>query len=219
MKNNIFILALTSIICLLPVILGLAVYSDLPDQAAMQWDLEGNPIWYAPKAIAVFGLPLLFAVLNIVVITILFNDPKRSNVSKKLLTILQWFIPVVSLVTVPLILFSAMGVKLPITLIGFILLGVMSILIGNYLPKSKQSFFVGIRLPWTLNDSENWNKTHRIAGYLWTIGGIIFIISGFISMENHLWLIVILSTLVVLIIAPVFYSYSLYKRSKTQKNN
>jgi len=220
MKNNIFIKALTSVVCLLPIFLGLAVYNDLPENVAMQWGFDGSPNWFAPKEIAIFAMPIIFAVLNIFVLTILYSDPKRGNVSKKMRTISQWIVPFISILIVPVILFKAMDVGLPVTLIVFILLGVIFIIIGNYLPKCKQNYTVGLRFPWTLNDSENWNKTHRLAGYLWTFGGIMFIIFAFLSLKNYVWIFLPFLILVLLIITiPALYSYSLYKKSTNKTNN
>ena len=213
MKNNIFILVLTSIICLSPIILALTFYNDLPENIAMQWFIDGNPNWYAPKATAVFGIPIFFTMLNIIVIILVNSDSRRKNISAKMIAFVQWLIPVITLVTVPIILFSSMGVELPIILIVFTLLGVMFIFIGNYLPKCKQNYLVGFRFSWTLNDSENWNKTNRIGGYLLILGGVLFIILAFLPFENHISLILLFSILALTITVPILYSYSLYKKS------
>ena len=216
MKNNAFILVLTSIVCLSPIILALSVYNDLPENIAMQWSFDGNPNWFAPKAAAAFGMPIFFAVLNILVVILINSDPRRKNISAKMITFVRWLVPVITLVTVPIILFTNMGIKLPIILITFTLLGVMFIFIGNYLPKCKQNHIVGFRFSWTLNDSKNWNKTHRIGGYLLVLGGVLFIILAFLSFENYISLILFCSILALIITVPILYSYSLYKKS-TQK--
>ncbi|MCQ2355795.1 MAG: SdpI family protein, partial [Methanocorpusculum sp.] len=82
--------------------------------------------------------------------------------------------------------------------------------IGNYLPKSKQSYTVGIRLPWTLNSEENWNRTHHLAGYLWILGGVLLLLCAFLPAVWSLPVLVILLILVVGI--PFAYSYSLYRK-------
>jgi len=216
MKSNAFILILTSIICLSPIILAMAIYNDLPENIAMQWSFDGNPNWFAPKAAAAFGIPIFFAVLNIVVVLLINSDSRRKNISAKMIIFVQWLVPVLALVIVPIILFTNMGINLPIILIAFTLLGVMFIFIGNYLPKCKQNYLVGFRFSWTLNDSENWNKTHRIGGYFLMIGGVMFILLAFLPFENHISLILLLSIMALILTVPILYSYSLYKKS-TQK--
>lgn len=66
-----------------------------------------------------------------------------------------------------------------IGLVVNILVGAVFIIVGNYLPKNKQNYSVGIKLPWTLDDEENWNKTNRLSGYLFIISGFVFIVNVF----------------------------------------
>ncbi|MDR2965534.1 MAG: SdpI family protein [Treponema sp.] len=213
MKINTLILVITTIVCLLPIILALVIYDDLPDQVTMQWNLSGNPNWSAPKAVAAFGMPVFFAMLNIIIITLMHTDSRRKNIPEKMMAIVQWIVPAVTLVTVPIILLAAIGIELPIILIVFILVGVIFILIGSYMPKCKQNYSVGIRITWTLSDSENWNKTHKLAGLLWTLGGFIFIILAFLPLDNYIFIVLLLSFLAVLTLTPLAYSYFLYRKN------
>ena len=128
-------------------------------------------------------------------------------------TIVEWLVPFSSLIFVPVMLFIAMGVKIPIVIIVMVFVGIVFILCGNYLPKSRQNYVVGIKLPWTLNDTDNWNKTHRMAGYLWIFGGMAFIIVPFVSFGSSFLLAVFLSIVALMIIAPVLYSYFLYRKN------
>ncbi|MBR3188124.1 MAG: SdpI family protein, partial [Lachnospiraceae bacterium] len=81
------------------------------------------------------------------------------------------------------------------------------ILIGNYMPKTRQNYTIGIKVPWALDNEENWNRTHRLAGYLWVAGGIILVILSLAGLTNPLLLIgvVLLFTLV-----PTIYSWWLH---------
>jgi uncharacterized membrane protein len=219
-KNNHIITVLSSVVCLLPIILSLAIYSELPEKIAIHWDSTGNPDNYAPKALAAFGLPILFMFINIYVNFYLHNSPKRANASTAVTSITTWFVPFLSLVLMPITLFIAMGVNIPIFLIGSMLTGIVLILFGNYLPKSRQNYVIGIKLPWTLNNADNWNKTHRMAGYLWIIGGIALIVGSFLLYEKLVWGILSLAIIALLIIIPRVYSYSLYKRhSDSEQDN
>jgi uncharacterized membrane protein len=210
-KNNFTMMILSTVVCLLPLILSFIVFKDLPDQVVVHWNIKGNPDGYFPKAAAVFGLPLFFALINFIIRIFLYNDPKRENVSKAIRLIAEWFVPFLSLIIVPVILFMAMGSQIPITVVALVLTGIVLILCGNYLPKSRQNYAVGIKLPWTLNNADNWNRTHRMAGFLYVFCGIALIIASFVFNGKSFLLVLILSILVLLIIAPVIYSYSIYK--------
>lgn len=122
----------------------------------------------------------------------------------------KWIIPVPTLILMPVTLFASMGAEIPIQVIVPIFLGVLLIAIGNYLPKSKQSYTVGIRLPWTLNSEENWNRTHHLAGYLWILGGVLLLLCAFLP---AVWFLPVLMILLILVAGILFaYSYSLYRK-------
>ena len=81
------------------------------------------------------------------------------------------------------------------------------IVIGNYLPKCRRNKYVGIRLPWTLKSDENWDKTHRLSGYVWMLGGLIMVIVTWIG-RPQITLIVLLA----IILIPTVYSFILHRR-------
>ena len=58
---------------------------------------------------------------------------------------------------------SALDYSIDANLILEILMGALLIIIGNYLPKCRQNYTIGIKIPWTLADEDNWNRTHRPA--------------------------------------------------------
>lgn len=218
-KNDKRNLLLSTVLCLLPIALYLAVYDSLPEQMAMQWSVEGTANWYAPKAAAVFGLPAVLTVIHLINVFVRHADPKRENTSKVLRAMLYWLVPVLSIaVSIYSILLNT-GLSVSTTL-PLLLIGVLIIVFGNYMPKNKQNYIIGIRIPWTLSDADNWNKTHRVAAPLWIIGGIVLIIGTFIVPANFAWLAMFLAVLVLIIGIPVTYSYRLYKaKSEVNEGN
>lgn len=209
MKKNNKTLILTTLLCLLPILLGLALYDRLPEQIAVHWNSAGEPDSYFPKLAAVLGLPGLFAGISLFVNFTLSRDPKAQRQSAVLRNIGLWFIPFLSLLLVPITLFIAMGAQIPIGTIAPLLLGLFLVVIGNYLPKCRQNYTVGIKLPWTLHSEENWNRTHRMAGVLWIAGG--FIIAA-ASLLRVTWLPITVLIALVLVFVPFVYSYLLYKK-------
>ncbi|MDK6729488.1 SdpI family protein, partial [Aerococcus urinae] len=87
-------------------------------------------------------------------------------------------------------------------------LGVLFIAIGNYMPKTRRNYTVGIRLPWTLDNDDNWIKTHRLAGKIWVIGGLIIFFNSFVQIAVTF---VLVFTLIIMIVVPMIYSYWLSK--------
>ena len=88
------------------------------------------------------------------------------------------------------------------------MVGVLLIALGNYLPKCKQNYTVGIKLPWTLNSEENWNRTHHLSGYLFILAGIVMTITAFIPKAAFLTLPFILIAAII----PMIYSFVLLKK-------
>ena len=207
MKNR-KMLIVTTLICLLPLLAGALVYSRLPEQVATHFDLQGNPDGWSSRAFAAFGLPGILLAVNLLLPFLLRADPKHKNMSGALVNITIWTVPVVSLLCSGLTLGRALGYDLRIEMVLPVFMGILFILIGNYLPKTKQSYTMGIKLPWTLASEENWNRTHRLAGFLWVIGGAFFIVMSFIGWNFIAFLIPI--TLMVLV--PTVYSYLLYRK-------
>lgn len=200
---------LTTVICLLPILAGLALYSRLPEQVPTHFDFSGNPNGWSSRPFAVFGLPCLMAALNMFLHISLLRDPKRANMSAALKTISRWVIPALSVLSCGLILTAAMGYPSHVETVIPLLVGILFLLVGNYLPKTKQSYTMGIRLPWTLESEENWNRTHRLAGFLWVAAGALFILVTLLHLWNR-WLLTLL--LLAVIFVPVLYSYALHRK-------
>ena len=91
--------------------------------------------------------------------------------------------------------------------------GVLVALAGNYMNSIKPNYMAGIRLPWTLNDPENWRKTHQLASKLWFAGGILLVVISMIS-SGELLIPLMVAVILVITIIPGIYSYRIY-RNKT----
>jgi len=200
-------LLLTTLLCLLPLALSLSVYSQLPEQIAVHFDAAGRPDNYMPKAAAAFGLPVFFAAVNLYTHFRVNRDPRVENAASALRVLSRWTAPVLSLILMPVTLFMAMGAPFPLPKIGSIVAGAAIVICGNYLPKCKRNYTVGIKLPWTLDSEENWNRTHRFAGFLWVAGGLAILISPFVPIPY-----VTPAAVVLLIALPFAYSYLFYRR-------
>ena len=206
-KKNLPKLIITSLVTLIPILIGLILWGKLPDQIPIHWDINGNVDDYGTKAQAVFLMPLVLLAIHWVCAVVTSLDPKKKNISDKAFALVLWLIPIISLVCNSMAFAAALGHNINVNVIMPLLMGALFIVIGNYLPKCKQSYTVGIKLPWTLEDEENWNKTHRLAGFIWVIGGVIIMATALL---NTFWILFV--ALVPMVIVPVVYSYSLYKK-------
>ena len=134
-------------------------------------------------------------------------DPKHKNYHPKMLRLVLWICPVISLVLNSLVYAVALGYALNVEIILPLLVGITFLIVGNLLPKCRQSYTMGIKLPWTLNNEDNWNKTHRFAGQLWVICGVAVMATAFLG---SFWL--LLGVLIVMVVVPTVYSYLHYRK-------
>lgn len=207
-KNDKRTYILTTIVCLIPLLIGAILYPRLPETVATHWDGNGVANGWQPKFIGIIVFPGILVLVNLLFPVLLKIDPKYKNMDGKLKILVQWIIPIIEIFASGVTLSSALGKDLPIPTIETMLLGILFTAIGNYLPKTKQSYTMGIRLPWTLNSEENWNRTHRMGGFLWVIGGICILISGIFGFGS----IVLPITAVIMVLVPCVYSYLLFRK-------
>ena len=206
-RKNLKLMLTTSLVTLLPLLVGLCLWNRLPDQLPFHWNAAGEVDGWAGKPMAVIGAPLLMLALHWLCVLITAADPKNKNHSGKMQRLILWIIPLLSVVIFGMIFSTAWNKDLHVASIAPILIGVLFVILGNYLPKCKQSYTIGIKLPWTLHSEANWNKTHRLAGFLWVLGGFAMMIAGFFG---GLWAILPIALGMTLI--PTGYSYLLYRK-------
>lgn len=207
-KKNFGLIILTSVIIILPMIAGLIMWNDLPEQIPTHWNAVGEIDGWSGKSFAVFGLPLFMLAMHIICTLATAADPRNKNIAKKPMALVLWICPVTSILCNSLIYCAAFEIPISIEIIMPLFFGVLFVVIGNYLPKCKQNYSIGIKLPWTLNDEENWNRTHRFAGKLWVAGGFLEMMTAFFG-----GFILFFIILIVMVIIPTVYSYLLYKKS------
>ena len=204
-KKNWKMLLIASLAILLPVFVGALLWNQLPEQIPSHWNMQGEIDGYSSKSFSVFGLPMILLAIHWFTVCITLSDPKKQNHSEKILHLVFWIVPALSVILSAVTYSTAMGKGVRMELFISVLLGLLFVAIGNYLPKCKQNYTIGIKLPWTLHSEENWNRTHRLAGWLWVIGGLLIISAGFF---NLVWL--TLSAPLLMALVPTAYSYILY---------
>ena len=201
------LLIVTSLVTLLPMVAGLILWNQLPEQLPAHWNMAGEVDGWLGKPVFVFGMPALMAALQWVMVVASGADPKNKNISDKVMQLILWLIPVLTIVLCTVTYMTVMGLPVSVDIVMPIFMGLMFVIIGNYLPKCKQSYTVGIKVAWTLNSEENWYRTHRFAGILWVIGGILGMATAFVG-----GFVAFMVIMAIMAVAPVVYSYILYRK-------
>jgi uncharacterized membrane protein len=117
-------------------IVGAIFYSRLPDQMAMHWGANGEPNAYAGKALVLFGLPGLCAVLQAVLgLAFLFPGKRGKVPSAKVMAIIMWMLPIITEILYTITLLWGLGQETPVGKIVCLLCAAVFLLTGNYFPK------------------------------------------------------------------------------------
>jgi len=211
-KHHKTTLLLSSLLIILPTAAGLLLWHKLPDTIATHWNASGVADGYSSKGFAVLGIPLFLLAFHWLCIVLTSLDKKVKEQNRKAITLVLWIIPCISLVVETLILITALGCQSDITVWFSLLIGVMFLVIGNYMPKCTQNRYIGIKLPWTLASEENWYATHRLAGRLWVFGGFLFFLLPFLPVKFRF--IPVLPIILLMVLIPTVYSYLFYKKHK-----
>ena len=206
------LLILTSIVTLLPILAGLLLWDQLPEQLPIHWNINGEVDRWGSKPAVVLGMPVLLMALNWICAFVSAQDPKRKNFSPKTLALILWICPGLSLFIAAFTYTSALEHPLNMEILLPLVIGLLFCAIGNLLPKCRQSYTLGIRLPWTLASEENWNKTHRFAGKLWVLAGLLIMVTSFLGI---LWLLP--GVLILALGATTLYSWLYYRKHEKGK--
>ena len=215
-KKNKWKIIISSLVTLLPIVAGLILWDKLPDMVPSHWGPTGEVDAYSSKEFFVFGLPLLMLGLNLLCTIAAGLDPKNKNHEGKPLILVYALIPALTILLSVATYFVAFELPIPVLNMVIAAFGLMIVVIGNYLPKCKQSYTIGIKISWTLNSEKNWVATHRMAGKLWVVMGALIILAALLPAKLIIWF--ALPILVISVVIPLIYSYVYYKRYDSEES-
>ncbi len=165
-------LIISCTVCLLPILLGIALWNELPASIAIHFNMYNEPDNFAPKGFAVFGLPLLMMAMQIFCCLITDINAERHGESKKLERATKWIIPVMTVILQIITLGFALGWNIDIRKVAVLLVGILFLVTGNYLPKLNYIKNYNI-------DAEKARKINRFTGFTTVIMGILMLITIF----------------------------------------
>lgn len=213
MKNKklLFILLGLSLLSFLGLLL---IYPRLPETIPVHFNFHGTADDYGPKStifplgLLPLGMCLLFWVLPKI-------DPKYQNYAKHESTY--------SLITIAITVFmivinwsivgKALGADLPVNFIVPGLLGILFIILGNFLPRFRPNYFIGIRTPWTLDNEYVWKKTHKFGGIMFCIMGLILLLMPLLPFSNEFGTVFAVTLILAASLSISLYSYLVYRKS------
>ncbi|MGH0600659.1 SdpI family protein [Bacillus mycoides] len=208
MKKHLFAIILILIAC----IAWTFAWPNLPDTMIIHWGTEGAN-GFTSKLNAMLLL-LGIMIFTYVLLTVTPKiDPKKKNYDKfsRSYMIMNYSVLVVLFLVNMLVMGVGLGYDIPMNSTPYIIVGLLFIVIGNYLPQCKPNYFVGIKTPWTLSNEEVWRKTHRFSGKVFVVLGVIMMLSIFAPAAWKAFLLI--GIIIGAVGLTMGYSYVAYKKN------
>jgi uncharacterized membrane protein len=182
-------------------------------QIPIHWGIDGRVDGYASREVGLFLLPLVAAAVAAMLAVIPRVEPRRANLERSGRAYRAIWVSIVTLLGVIHVLAVgvAMGAVLDVTRIVMVAVGLLFLVIGNYLPTVRPNYLMGIRTPWTLASDLSWVRTHRVGGRLFVLEGLVLVVLGLAGAGPEMLASVIIVTIVVELVVVFVYSYRVWK--------
>ena len=201
-------------IILVPIVYLWVSWTQLPERVPVHFNLQGEANGWASKSELAAIVLFSTAGLNLLLLFIPAIDPKGriGNMGSKynsLRIILVLFMAAFAI----FLIYSATSTQLLNPNLMLVLVGALFAAMGNYFQTVKPNYFIGIRTPWTLENEVVWRKTHRLAGRIWVVGGILIALLPLVE-DNGIREVVFISIVAVLVLIPTAHSYIAFQKEK-----
>lgn len=185
-------------------------------QLPVHWNAGGQADGFADAQRALFMPAVLAAAISLVMAVLPRIEPMQQRLSQSAsLYRTSWAgLLGMMVLTECVIAAPAFGLWLPATL-HLAAGGVLLMVIGNVLPKSRPGFFLGIRTPWTLTDPDNWVATHRLGARTMILGGVMIVGAAVLPIDPAARQALVISGIAVAVLPPIVFSWWFWRRRNT----
>lgn len=194
------------------------IYPSLPNTIPIHFNIKGEADGFSEKS-SIFLGPGILSIAGLITFFLLTNikhfDPKKfksedDGMFKKFALFMVAFMSIMGII----IVYSATNNSINITKLLLPFLGLVFACIGWYLPKLHQNYFAGFKLPWTLENVDNWEATHQLAGKIWLYGGLFQTVAA-ATLPSKLAFICFITIVAIMVIIPSVFSYRMFRRGNT----
>ena len=205
------------VLLVLMLVVAIWAYPRLPERIPTHWNLQGEVDGWSARWMVFF--PPAMGLLMLVLMPVLRRiDPRRANYDRFEPTFWLVINVIIAFMFVPhlMTIGAALGWPMPATdrvLVGAV--GVLFILLGNYLPRVKSNWWMGIRTPWTLSSESVWRSTHRLGGRMFVGGGVLMLLS--LALTPELRVAALITAVVLSAIVPAVWSYMAWRREQASQ--
>ncbi len=212
-KNEIIILG----IILLSFVIGIYLYSQMPEKMASHWNIQGEVDSYMSRFWGLFLMPIISIGLLALFVLIPKIDPLKKNIERfrkyfdEFIVLMIIFLFYIYLLTV----FWNIGIRFNMGQFVIPALGILFYYVGILVENTKRNWFIGIRTPWTLSSEVVWNKTHKIGGKLFKFAGVVAFL-GVVFPRYAIFFVII--PVISVAVYTLIYSYLEYQKETSSPN-
>ncbi len=215
--NTRFLLVLSLLVVAALAGFGLWLASALPEgaQLPIHFNGAGEPDRFTDALPALMVAPGVLFLVSLLLAVIPSLEPLQDRLegSAPLMRVVWLGMIAIMIFVQTSIAAPAMEWDLPKRLF-YLPLGLLLIAMGNMLPKSRPGFFVGIRTPWTISDTDNWIATHRLGGKLMMLAGFVVAANTFLPTGPGLATGLVLGPILIAAIIPLIYSWWFWRQKQ-----
>jgi len=193
-------------------IAGAVLYPSMPVRFPSHWGISGAAdAWSTKSFLSVFLLPLVSAGVYALLVFAPALDPKRRNLK---MSFRAYNILIDAVIGMQAVVFAAttaaaFNASFDVTKVILVAVGLLFMVVGNFMTTVKQNWTFGVRVSWTLSDPVVWRKTNRLGGYLFVGAGALTVLSAFLPAT--IALVVMLTAIVGMLAITYVYSYLLFR--------
>ena len=196
-------------------LLSAAVYSRLPDVMATHWGIDGTANGYSSRLVGAFVMPVMALAIWGFMRGLPYIDPRRANYAKFQGTYDLMVNAVVMLLALVHVVLIGHALGWPMPAVGRmapVLVGTMTLVLGNVMPRARPNWWFGIRTPWTLSSDTVWTRTHRVGGYLMTAAGVVTLLAVFLPPRATF--VVLMASIIGASLGAAVYSYFAWREEQ-----
>ncbi|WP_242235865.1 SdpI family protein [Bacillus cereus group sp. BfR-BA-01316] len=208
MRKHVFPLLLIA----LTIIVWCIAWPYLPEEVPSHWNVAGEVDGHMSKmGMMIFDIAIMVFIYALLTVLPMI-DPKHGNYDKfsKGYKVMNYSVLFVLFLVNIIGIGAGLGYQVLMNSTPYIIVGLLFIVIGNYLPQCKPNYFVGIKTPWTLSNEEVWRKTHRFSGKVFVVLGVVMMLSSFAPVAGKSFLVI--GIIIGAVGLTMGYSYVAYKK-------
>lgn len=203
------------IVALIPLLYTIFSYGNLPDMIPIHWTNSGEVDDWTAKGIGYLLMMSLPVFMNILLLFAPKLDAQRAEAMMKSDIYFMVRVGIIGILAAILTVsvYAALGHDVPMATIVALVMGIVFLMIAQYVPKIPYNYFISFRNPWTLYNKTIWKKTHVFAGRIFFLVGVYMLLSPQIFPEENIvsqfmWIFLIF----LCCFSPTFYSMYLYRK-------